>query len=932
MGRFRNWHLGIALALLTACQAPSALRAPVASKPRGAAPKPVTSTGGGLVSLGTPVVSNNGGGVASESPGRETFRRASLFGRLLAPATLVSDQGGGLVSNNGGGLVSDQGGALDRPAAAYSLADAGALVQLPLANTRVEVLDATGAPVRDAEGNPITATTDSAGAFRFDAELPDRNLLVSASLAANLGAIRAVATRDARDEALEADLFSTLTTSYIVGKFVAGQADRQKTLDRLPGEVAKETRQLAEAAFTQAGARVPARLDEAAAVASTEALRQGNPTFDAQMEVVRRLLIAAGLSNMGEGRLATSVGLGYVERLDEGPDGSVYFQESRLWRVRPDGVLVTAIGGGNVPPAEADGKAASAVSLESLDGWCLDPAGRPVVLVDNHLLRVEADGTVRRLDAFEPGVTWWARRNYALLAVRDQDVLLTSKEGGRSIKTGETTPETLAIWRHTTGTEPALIASLPRQSGINFDLAVVAGLGVLAHRHGTKLDAYTAAVRAAGTNLDMAPFRIDEFLAIDTATGETKPWTPALRVEGADLDRRGHLTYRAGAPPRTWVLPAGATSPFSFGAWDGSYGGGALAPDGKSLLISTGGRIMRVTAAGATPVAGLDPNAQVSGNASDLALFEPMTMTIASDGEVWLTDRRRGALMRIDASDRVHEVVLSDPGFKDGQRYTFNFPNMRPGPDGSVFMLAKLKTGEGIYRIRKDGTSSLVFKPPTGQTVGDFAPRGGEMLLLLTGRDQPHQLVTLAGDGTMQTLFESKVVWTEYPRPNAEPYRSARQDPNLGACDLLPMPSGDVWIFGGERVARWSAAKGFEVVRKGVHLMRPEEQNEGYTRGAAALGLDGALYFTPGDVGNGSWNEVRRWDPVTGTEQHIGGARGTIFKGGGVDDSLNDPHSPAFSPSGDLYFIDAGSKQVRRIPKERLVGNPVLRSSDPDDE
>jgi sugar lactone lactonase YvrE len=402
-------------------------------------------------------------------------------------------------------------------------------------------------------------------------------------------------------------------------------------------------------------------------------------------------------------------------------------------------------------------------------------------------------------------------------------------------------------------------------------------------------------------------------------------------IDGAGLDRRGHLMYRAGEPARTWVLPAGATSPISFGTWDGSYSGGTLAPDGKSLLISTGARIMRITAAGGTPVAGLDPKAQVSGNASDLALFEPMTMTVASDGEVWLTDRRRRSLMRIDAADQVHEVTLADPAFKEGQSYTFNFPNMRPGPDGTVLMLARMKSGEGLYRIREDGSSSLVYKPPTGKTVGDFAPRGDDVLLLLTGREQPHQLVVLARDGTTRTVFESQIVWTEYPRPNAEPYRSAKPEPNLGACDLLPAPSGDVWIFGQERIARWSTAKGFEVVRKGVHLIRPEEQNEGYTRGAATLGPDGAVYFTPGDMGNGSWNEVRRWDPLTGIEEHIAGTRGTIFQGGGVDDSLNDPHSPAFSPAGDLYFIDAGSKQVRRIPKDRLTGNPLTRDSNPEE-
>jgi hypothetical protein len=919
--------MGLVLALLTACQAPPVLRAPAPTKARPATAKPVVATGAGLTGGASPLLSNNGGAFITRDDGQVASPRGTLFGRLLAPATLVSDQGGGLVSNNGGSLVSDQGGALGRPAAPYGLANVDALVQIPVANTRVEVLDATGAPVRDAAGNPITAMTDSAGAFRFDAEVPNRNLIVSASLAANLGSIRAVATRDARDEALEADLFSTLTTSYIVGKFVAGQADQQKTLDRLPGEVARETRLLAETAFTQAGARVPPRLDEAAAVASTEALRNGNASFDAQMEVVRRLLIAAGQSNMGEGRLATTVGLSYVEGIAEGPDGSVYFHDGRIWRVRTDGVLVTAAGGGAVSPEDADGKPASTLSVEGLDGWCLDPTGHLVVLVDNHVLRVETDGRVKRLAAYQPGVTWWARRNYALLAVREQEVLLTSKEGGRDAKQGTTVPETLAIWRHKTGGEPTLVTSIPTRRGISVDAAVVAGIGLLVHRHGMNHDAYIAAVRQAGADVDSTPFRVDEFLAVDLETGATTPWAPPLAITEPTMDRRGNILYEAGEPARAWVLPAGSATPIALGTYSGSIRRGAVAPDGKSVLVSADRRILRISGSGVTPIAGLDPKAQVGGNAGDLALFAPVTMTIASDGDLWLTDTSRGALLRIDAGDQVHQVPLADPVF---ERYG-SFPNMRPGPDGTVYMLAKLKDGAGLYQVRKDGTVRLVYTPPAGQAVGDFAPRGSDVLVLLTSREQPHRLVALAADGTSRTLFESQIRWEEITRASGTPYRYAKHDPSLSSCDLIPAPSGEVWIFGQERLARWSEATGLEVVQRSNHFVRPGE-DEGETRGAVALGPDGALYFMPSDIGNGSWDEVRRWDPRTRTESLIAGRNGTIFKGGSVDDSLEDPHSPAFSPSGDLYFIDTGSKQVRRIPKDRLVGNPVTRGSDPDEE
>ncbi|MEB3220551.1 MAG: hypothetical protein VKS61_00595 [Candidatus Sericytochromatia bacterium] len=883
-----RWVLGAGLALLLGCQgtlpppaAPArAARTPAKAGPVQGLPLPEAATTG---DLGTTLAPGQGAGLVANNG-------ATLFGTLRAPASLVSDQGGALVSDQGGAIVANQG--------AYRLTQTATVAQVALRDALVELRDAAGNPVLDEAGTPITARTDASGAFAFQALLPDRNLIVTAPLAGGRGAILAVATKDARTAALDADLFSTLTTAYIVSKFVASQADRQQTLDRLPGEVAQETRLLAESAFTRTQAQVPATLDETSVVASAESLRQGVDAFDQQMEKVRRLLIAAGLSNLGEGRPATTVSFESFDGLAEGPDGSVYFLEKKLWRVRPDGILVTAIGGGTLEAAAADGQKADALSLEGLQGWGFDPTDRLVVMVDRHMLRLEADGTLRLQGVVPEGPRkpterprWWRG---GLLAARAQDYLL---------QLSYTWDREASLWRWQPGQEPLQVATLQVPEGLHMGgFTYVPGRGVLTTFWGHGLPS--------------------EYLWIDPDTGATETWRPPLPgAAQPHVDGRGNVLYTTGEPEnRLRVWPLGGSTPLAFDTWSGFIGGGLLSRDGKSALLQEGGRIVRVTASGVTPVAGLTGASGVGGNARDLALFEPVTMTVANDGEMWLTDRRRGQLLRVDAADQVHEVTLADPSFRNGQLYALKFPNMRPGPDGTVQMLARLKDQQGVHQVRKDGTSTLLYTPPAGYGIETFAPReAGALVVLLTAYDKPHRLLERAADGTERVLFEASLV--PHDLPSGTQYHT--HEPDLRNCDLAPAPGGAVWLYGKGRIARWRNGSGLETLRRGEHLHRPEEQNEGFTRGALALGPDGALYFTPGDPGNGSWNEVRRWDPVTGQESHVAGPRGLVFTGSAVDDRLDDPHSPAFSPSGELLFIDAGSKQVRRIPKDKLAGNPV---------
>src|SRR6187402_136834 len=63
---------------------------------------------------------------------------ANLTGLVLAPAHLVSNNGGNLISDHGMGIVSNNGGA-------YRLT--AAVAQIPVPNHPIELLDATGKPL-----------------------------------------------------------------------------------------------------------------------------------------------------------------------------------------------------------------------------------------------------------------------------------------------------------------------------------------------------------------------------------------------------------------------------------------------------------------------------------------------------------------------------------------------------------------------------------------------------------------------------------------------------------------------------------------------------------------------------------------------------------------------------------------------------------------
>ncbi|MDB5100107.1 MAG: hypothetical protein JWM80_4528 [Cyanobacteria bacterium RYN_339] len=299
---------------------------------------------------------------------------ASLVGKVKAPAGILSNNGGSIISDNGGGLVGTNRRTL-----------LAATTQVPVAGAIVALLDADGAPVKGPDGKPLTAITTADGSYGFPAAPRTANLVVRVTVAK--GELTAIAPH-AGTSPVDLDLVSTYATRYILDTYVATQAQHQATLDRLTPAAEAETRARTEAALLASSAPLPDALTPAAVVQAVASLRKQDAALDQQLEVVRKLLVLAGLDDLGSGRPGTEVPLGFIQLAVGGPDGSLYlttYVDGRVWRLRPDGVLDTAL------------------RYERADAPTflgLDAAGRLLVATDQRVARLQ-DGKLETVTTLQ---------------------------------------------------------------------------------------------------------------------------------------------------------------------------------------------------------------------------------------------------------------------------------------------------------------------------------------------------------------------------------------------------------------------------------------------------------------------------------------------------------------------------------------------------
>lgn len=889
------------LALAAGCAAPPTAPTtgpkprPAGSSAPGKAPSPGASAGvAGLPSPGpgaSPLTSVPPVLAASPLPPPIDLSAATLTGKVKAPASLLANNGAGLISDRGGSIIANNGGGiLSNNGSGYRLSQATAPEQFFIPGARVELLDAAGNAIPGPDGQPLVATTAADGTFAFTAALPTRHVVVRATPPGGTGGLSRLVATGVR--AADVDVASSVVASYVLDQYVATQPDRQATLDKLPARVEAETVALAAGAL--AGAAPPVSLETSALVAAGTSLRAKDAAFDAQMETVKKILIAAGVSNLGAGLPATEV---YMRRLfesDVAADGTIYSYASDdaiIWRVSPDGRLAPAAGTGlatgDADPASRAGKKAVECKLEHVWALRVDDLGRAVVSEDKHgVWRLEPDGTCTELfslatleAAFGKGYVARGvhfRADGTLVALHDDAIWALAKDGTKT-----------------------KLADAP---GVRASM----GLTELPTR-----DRWLA--------------RFFEQVVAVTPAGQPTDWIkeedPRLAVapNGSayypDLDGDGNVYYVAAADKKIHRLAPDGTdvaivdhAALKFGmAWARTGRDGKHYFSDCDMGDNLGAAIVRrVDAPGAAPVvvAGIDGLPKGFTADGRISLLYPKGLDVAPDGTIWVADA--GAVFEVPPGG-APKPVLAAGEFVASAFEKLTFTGVRRLANGKLAVRALGASRELILRQDDAGAWQVAISQAErwgnpwniAMHAWDAAPDG-------TVVASNHQS---SADGFGTTVEVLKRGPGDGPATTLVPTSAGFAE----IAKLTFAPDGTLWMRAskglGTKPGRYKVAADGTVTEAGADELAAEAKDA-----AGRLYEGDAPTYTLGNYGD---RRIRR-RTATGASEIVAGPGAALLGGTSLDDSIGWAEDLRFDAAGNLYVRDNLRRQVRRIPKDRL--------------
>ncbi len=821
---------------------------------------------------GGSIIANNGGSVISNNSAGAIA--TTLSGIVAAPAALITDNGAGIIANNGGGLVTTGSGSLVTTGSGSVISNAGgayrlqALASVPYAGASVFLLDADGAPLKGPDGLPVVSRTDVQGRYSFTGTLPaGSNYLVVVSLPGERGQLGAIAPKGAARSA-DVDLVSTLAAGYVLERYVRPQAARQAVLDKLPPEMEAATRAAtADALSAGRAADAPPPLAVVTAgeiVKVVDALRAADKPLDAQLEEVRKILVA-GLSDLGAGRPATEVALPWIRGVVAAPNGGFWLNAAlsgRVFLVGADGILTTFAGSAaGVDTGSLAQKAAAQAGLGTIQGLLPDGDGRLLILEQKRLTRREADGTLTEL---------WPHGATALHAVGrapDGAYWLLAADG---------------LHRIAPNTAPTRVHPLtPEQA------AFIRRVGSFGQDPEGRLMLFA----------NSSP--IGEVRRYDPAAGtlETLVAPDAGDLRGVAVDAAGRI-YLQGLDGALRVREGGAERPIV------QAGAGVTVPNAHFSLTPEGdvlwalfGAVHRVTGAEKRLVAGkLGVSVGADGQ---IALNRPGGLLVEPDGTLVLAVAGDNQVVRVNAEG---VKVLAGTGVAgtsgDGGpaiEGTLTNPTAlrRDGAD-AIYVL---QAARAVRRIGNNGEITTIYalpESPVARRIYDFAITRDARTLYVTGA-----LVSAAGlprDGFVTRIETATGAETPIIDPAESP--SNTHVIALDAQERLHLMSEGA-------LRRWDAAAGFTGVATHPSLA---SSLRWAALARAAFDAQGRFWwFSGGDAA-----QLNRLEG--GQVEVVAGPGGRFLTGDGVDDSLLNGMSPVFGPTGDVYFCDVGHNQVKRLP------------------
>ncbi|MDB5098179.1 MAG: repeat-containing protein [Cyanobacteria bacterium RYN_339] len=804
---------------------------------------------------------------------------ATLSGTVKAPTRFISDAGSGVISNNGGSFISDAG-------SGYRLLETA---EAPVPGARVALLDAAGKPVPGPDGTPLVAVTDATGAYRFTAPLPPGNLIVSVALANNHGSLQAIAAT----RTVDIGLVSTLTTGYILDQYVKGQPDPVKTLAKLPAAVEADTRAKAAAALTA----VPDDLTPAKVVAAVESLRKADKTFDAQMETVKKLLIAAGQSNQGSGLPGVQVYLGAVTAVLPQPDGGAYIGTvEHLWHLDAQGKVEIVNGG----------------AIAAVGPMSADAAGRPVLsLPQGKVARLEADGqlTPYNLAGFQND-RWYAyvagpAGVFALQTPVDYVVIGDDPSA-------QLASDAAVLWELSTTAPPAIRHT--------FTLAETNAIGTLV---GVAQDANGGLLIAGSVDRSDRQDSTDADFTNSLLRYDLKAQTLSTLEKhvinsshSKTFDAAGNI-YNVDAVAHTLTTADGTqilagdplTANYAF------YGVVQVAPTAGGYMLAVGNHVYSVAGGRATLVAGADKDPGTA--TTKVPLKQVRGLAVGPANELYVSE--------IDPRDLGRILKLQDG--KDPVTLADKLPpaTLRLDARGRLYFLTGVNTLDQLLRIEADGKQTIRYTGDAThaaegryETLEDFqvGPDGTVYLVTTTALAEDPltlhhhtelKLMALAdGGGTPRLLYDATGDGAQYGTGHYALALDAAGTLYLAGNDptFLDPPDEDLKGDGTDSVPagllrRWKRGGTMEILRTGSVL--------GQLTGLACT-PEGKLYGTDA-------THVYRLDQAI---KPIAGAGTALFGGKGIDDGLDGALAPCLDPGGDLLFGDANHHQIKRIPSTSL--------------
>ncbi|MEB3330474.1 MAG: hypothetical protein VKQ33_14710 [Candidatus Sericytochromatia bacterium] len=795
--------------------------------------------------------------LGTEAPARVA---ATLSGLVRAPVRLIGDMGGAIVSNNGGGIVSNNGGGLlGERVAGYRLGQAPPEAEALVANVEVAVLDATGAIVRAPDGRELRTRTDATGRYTFTAPLPAHHVVVQAGRSAQQAALQRIIAAGVREGDMTVP--TTLVAAYVLEKFVKPQPDPQATLDRLPAPVEAETVAIAATAAANLSA---VTLTQAAAAASVEALRKQDSRLDGQMEVVKKLLIVAGLSDLGEGLPGLRVPMPDAQHVLEAPDGTLVINargDRRIWRLEKDGTVRTLAG-------RKEGVAA-ADDIGPIDRLTWLPDGRLLAQETwlsgrERLWRLSLEGVLERLTPdvpeLEAAVALDAKRFWLLGRRTGAGARTWFWEPGKAAVAGPVLTDVIGSLQ----VAVALPDGRIRCGGM--DGRPVPGVWEVEPTTGQvqRLESLPNGGRwprldtAGRTFYTDSAGQMRERVGPGSATDPVRPEVPALGTFTVDsqgsilLARDGQVMRRsdsseevlAGTRPAA-TYPLGSAIPMGYGFEPG--GEMLLAADGVLSRQRLGEEPSSITAIQAIP----DPKGG--------APFNVDRVVVLPDGTVLLRGNRVPMSTRGDLDCDALFTVSVGGNLAPYYRAPANIAEMVVAPNGALWLVEQrfegLSPREHVVVLSPDGATQEVLSEAVIKAGIDFL-----------GYSKAGKRLGFTADGTLH------VVKTTYSADFKSETRVIV--PVVAGIFQAPLPPEAVFPEAVDVLGRW-----YEGEYKGV---------------------------------------IRRWDPRTGQTEVVAGPGGRAFTGTGVNDGLKGARSLQFSPVGDLYFLDGENRQIKRIPAADL--------------